>query len=101
MRFWERNRYSFADYGLFGDDFDLLLYGACCKKGSLIVGIKPYMEEQITYQEAFELGTKPFKDFMVRNTREKDLALFFVFVILKIQVISMISPYYSRSCFYD
>lgn len=46
-------------------------------KESYDMGIKPYMEEQITYQEAFELGTKPFKDFMVRNTREKDLALFF------------------------
>ncbi|HLD23235.1 MAG TPA: hypothetical protein VJA83_04775, partial [Sulfuricurvum sp.] len=39
-------------------------------------GIKPYSEELITYDEAFEKTTEPFKSFMVRNTREKDLALF-------------------------
>ncbi len=46
-------------------------------KQSYEQGIKPYMEEKIGYEEAFELGSKPFKEFMVRNTREKDLALFF------------------------
>jgi flagellar biosynthetic protein FliP len=40
-------------------------------------GIKPYIEEQIGYEEAFELTAEPFKNFMIRNTREKDLALFF------------------------
>jgi len=40
-------------------------------------GIKPYIEEKIGYEEAFEKSTLPFKTFMVRNTREKDLALFF------------------------
>jgi len=40
-------------------------------------GIKPYVAEQINYEEAFERTTKPFKTFMIRNTREKDLALFF------------------------
>lgn len=39
--------------------------------------IKPYLAEEIGYQEAFEKGVQPFKAFMVRNTREKDLALFF------------------------
>lgn len=39
-------------------------------------GIRPYIAEKITYEEAFELTAAPFKDFMVRNTREKDLALF-------------------------
>ncbi|MEO1937713.1 MAG: flagellar type III secretion system pore protein FliP [Sulfurimonas sp.] len=39
-------------------------------------GIKPYVEEQIGYEEAFEKTTLPFKNFMIRNTREKDLALF-------------------------
>ena len=39
--------------------------------------VKPYLEEKISYQEAFETGVTPFKAFMVRNTREKDLALFF------------------------
>ncbi|MGM0533563.1 MAG: flagellar type III secretion system pore protein FliP [Campylobacterota bacterium] len=40
-------------------------------------GIKPYAAEEIGYEEAFDKTVKPFKDFMVRNTREKDLALFF------------------------
>ncbi|EAI5529131.1 flagellar type III secretion system pore protein FliP [Campylobacter lari] len=40
-------------------------------------GIKPYIAEQIGYEEAFTKGVKPFKDFMLKNTREKDLALFY------------------------
>lgn len=40
-------------------------------------GIKPYMEEKIGYEEAFEKGVKPFKEFMIKNTRESDLALFY------------------------
>ena len=40
-------------------------------------GIKPYVEEKIGYEEAFTKTALPFKDFMIRNTREKDLALFF------------------------
>jgi len=39
--------------------------------------VKPYIDKQITYEEAFEKGVEPFKEFMIRNTREKDLALFF------------------------
>ncbi len=39
-------------------------------------GIKPYIEEKIGYEEAFEKTALPFKNFMIRNTREKDLALF-------------------------
>ena len=46
-------------------------------KQSYESGIKPYLEEKISYQEAFEKGAKPFRDFMLNNTREKDLALFF------------------------
>ncbi|WP_260173459.1 flagellar type III secretion system pore protein FliP [Campylobacter sp. 19-13652] len=45
-------------------------------KQSYDAGIKPYLSEQIGYEQAFELGVKPFKDFMLRNTREKDIALF-------------------------
>jgi len=41
------------------------------------VGIKPYIAEEIGYEEAFAKTTLPFKNFMIRNTREKDLALFF------------------------
>lgn len=39
-------------------------------------GIKPYIEEKIGYEEAFDKTAMPFKNFMIRNTREKDLALF-------------------------
>jgi len=39
-------------------------------------GVKPYIEEKIGYEEAFDKTTLPFKNFMIRNTREKDLALF-------------------------
>jgi len=40
-------------------------------------GIQPYMQEKIGYDEAFNRAVKPFKTFMIKNTREKDLALFF------------------------
>ncbi|CAM3854473.1 flagellar type III secretion system pore protein FliP [Arcobacter cloacae] len=40
-------------------------------------GVVPYMEEKIGYEEAFEKGIKPFKEFMIKNTRESDLALFY------------------------
>jgi len=39
-------------------------------------GIKPYVAQEIGYEEAFTKTTLPFKNFMIRNTREKDLALF-------------------------
>jgi flagellar biosynthetic protein FliP len=39
-------------------------------------GVKPYIAKKIGYEEAFEKTTLPFKNFMIRNTREKDLALF-------------------------
>ena len=38
--------------------------------------LKPYYEERITGEEAFALATAPVKSFMLRQTREKDLALF-------------------------
>jgi len=40
-------------------------------------GIEPYMQEKIGYQEAFTKSVAPFKNFMIKNTREKDLALFY------------------------
>lgn len=40
-------------------------------------GVKPYIEKKISYDVAFEKGVKPFKEFMLNNTREKDLALFY------------------------
>jgi flagellar biosynthetic protein FliP len=39
--------------------------------------IKPYMEKQIGYDVAFDRAVVPFKKFMLRNTRESDLALFY------------------------
>jgi flagellar biosynthetic protein FliP len=40
-------------------------------------GIDPYMKETIGYQVAFDESIGPFKEFMIKNTREKDLALFY------------------------
>jgi len=40
-------------------------------------GIKPYKENKISYEDAFTKAITPFKKFMIKNTREKDLALFF------------------------
>ena len=38
--------------------------------------IEPYMEEEVTPVEALERGFEPLRTFMLRQTREKDLALF-------------------------
>ncbi len=38
--------------------------------------IQPYLNEEITQQEAIERGSKPLKEFMLKQTREKDLQLF-------------------------
>jgi flagellar biosynthetic protein FliP len=40
-------------------------------------GIKPYMDQKIGYEVAWEKGMRPFKEFMIKNTRESDLALFY------------------------
>ena len=39
-------------------------------------GIKPIFDEKIEVMEGLEKATQPLKEFMVRNTREKDLLLF-------------------------
>ena len=36
----------------------------------------PYQQQQVTIQEAFKTSQAPLRDFMLRQTREKDLALF-------------------------
>ena len=46
-------------------------------KQSYEQGIRPYLDRQISYDVAFEVAAKPFKDFMIYNTREKDLGLFY------------------------
>jgi len=38
--------------------------------------LQPYQEEQISGEQAFAAATAPLKDFMLKQTREKDLALF-------------------------
>ena len=38
--------------------------------------VRPYLDKEKTYTEAFEHAKAPVRKFMLRNTREKDLALF-------------------------
>lgn len=38
--------------------------------------IQPYMNEEISTQQAFEKATLPIRDFMLKQTREKDMELF-------------------------
>ncbi|WP_017444786.1 flagellar type III secretion system pore protein FliP [Gayadomonas joobiniege] len=38
--------------------------------------IQPYMNEEITARKAFEIGHLPLKDFMLQQTRVKDIATF-------------------------
>ncbi|MHA1539673.1 MAG: flagellar type III secretion system pore protein FliP [Alphaproteobacteria bacterium] len=39
-------------------------------------GIKPLLQEEIKEMEAFEKVSQPFKEFMLKNVREKDVLLF-------------------------
>jgi len=39
-------------------------------------GLKPYFDEQISKEEAFDKSMAPFREFMLEQTREKDMALF-------------------------
>lgn len=39
--------------------------------------LQPYINEQVNARQAFELAKKPFHQFMLANTRETDLDLFF------------------------
>ena len=45
--------------------------------------VKPYKEGSINQFKAIELGIKPFREFMLKFIREKDLALFLEFSKLK------------------
>jgi len=40
------------------------------------VAIQPYLNNKIQMQEAYDKGIEPLRDFMFRQTREEDLALF-------------------------
>ena len=37
--------------------------------------LQPYLRGELTHQEAYTIGIQPFRDFMLKYTREKDLAL--------------------------
>lgn len=39
-------------------------------------GVQPYINQEITQEEAFDNSIKPVKEFMLRQVRAKDLALF-------------------------
>lgn len=39
-------------------------------------GIKPYLDEEISGEQAFDNAVQPFRTFMLSQTREQDLALF-------------------------
>ena len=39
-------------------------------------GIQPYMREEITQEQAIDNVVQPFREFMLKHTRENDLALF-------------------------
>ena len=38
--------------------------------------IQPLVEDQISYKEALDKGMEPLREFMLKQTREKDMALF-------------------------
>jgi flagellar biosynthetic protein FliP len=38
--------------------------------------LQPYLKNEITQQEAYDTGIKPVREFMLKQVREKDLALF-------------------------
>ena len=39
-------------------------------------GLKPYLDGEISQEEAFDSGMEPIRAFMLKQVREKDLALF-------------------------
>lgn len=47
------------------------------------ISIQPYQEKKITQGVAFERAIQPFRTFMLKNVKEKDLALFIEFSRIK------------------
>jgi flagellar biosynthesis protein FliP len=41
------------------------------------VAVQPYLQNELSLNDAVERGQRPLRDFMLRHTREKDLALFY------------------------
>lgn len=48
-----------------------------------LTAIQPYNEGKLSQLQAIEMATKPFKTFMLKQTRDKDLALFLEFSQVK------------------
>ncbi|MFC4711653.1 flagellar type III secretion system pore protein FliP [Planococcus dechangensis] len=45
--------------------------------------LQPYLDEELTQEEALDAAILPLKEFMAQHTREKDLALFFKYAGLE------------------
>ncbi|MBU9672590.1 flagellar type III secretion system pore protein FliP [Planococcus sp. CP5-4] len=45
--------------------------------------LQPYLDEELTQEEALDAAMLPIKEFMAQHTREKDLALFFKYAELE------------------
>jgi flagellar biosynthetic protein FliP len=45
--------------------------------------IKPYLNGEISQDQAYEKSVKPIRDFMLKQTREKDIALFVKFAAIE------------------
>ncbi len=43
------------------------------------LALQPYLAQEIGYEEALEVGVEPLREFMFRQTRERDLSLFVAF----------------------
>ena len=48
-----------------------------------VTAIQPYNEGKLSQLQAIDLAVKPFKTFMLKHTRDKDLALFLEFSQVK------------------
>jgi flagellar biosynthetic protein FliP len=48
--------------------------------------LQPYMKQEITTEEALQRAQQPLRDFMFRQTREKDLALFLHYANLQKEI---------------
>ncbi len=55
--------------------FDLFHYGPVYKQVDE-TAVQPYLEEKIDQKSAFDLAQKPVREFMFKQTREKDIKLF-------------------------
>lgn len=64
-------------------------------------GVSPLIEEEITQEEAFAATTAPFREFMLRQVREKDLLLFLDMSDAEAPATPEATPYRPRTGIYD